>query len=629
MTHTLSKVILPSAGDAEILPLYLRPGSADVIVEGRRSVRIPAGSTVSFGTYFNAFPAAYWRAWTGLSEVRATITARGAGSARVIRSDANGTHTPIAEVPLSEEAVSVVVPIPGSDDVGWIWFDIVAAATEVVLVEASWETDIAPQRRARGTIGITTFNKPDYCVANLTEIGNSADLREALERVIVVDQGERTVASEAGFETAAALLGESLAVVRQQNLGGSGGYARAMAETLAIDDADFVMFIDDDVSIEPEALRRAIVFSSYTTSPTIVGGHMLDLLDRTKLYAWAEVVDVEPFMWHAVDDERMPVDLAESDLRDTAFLHRRQDADYNGWWMCLIPRSVIEAIGLPLPVFIKWDDAEYGIRAAARGFPTVSLPGAALWHISWVGKDDQFDWQAYFHARNRIVAALLHSDRPHGGTLLTHSRRADLKHLLAMQYYPVALRHRALEAVLSGPDHLHRELAGVLSAARDLAGEFDETRPSSLPGGAVPAWSSGSEDMPGGLRLRLFMAWTLVRLWFHRSRPAAAQRPELTVTAGQAKWWRLAVFDSVLVRMAASGAAHLYVRDRDRHRRMMRESGRLHRSLHRRWAELAREYRASDIVSERRWASTFAGAGGPIETRSEPARTPGSKEPLR
>ena len=33
--------------------------------------------------------------------------------------------------------------------------------------------------------------------------------------------------------------------------------------------------------------------------------------------------------------------------------------------MCLIPRVVIEEIGLSLPLFIKWDDAEYGLRAKA------------------------------------------------------------------------------------------------------------------------------------------------------------------------------------------------------------------------------------------------------------------------
>ena len=41
-----------------------------VTILGRTSVRVPARSSVSFATYFNAFPASYWRRWTTLEAVR-------------------------------------------------------------------------------------------------------------------------------------------------------------------------------------------------------------------------------------------------------------------------------------------------------------------------------------------------------------------------------------------------------------------------------------------------------------------------------------------------------------------------------------------------------------------------------
>ena len=50
-------------------------------------------------------------------------------------------------------------------------------------------------------------------------------------------------------------------------------------------------------------------------------------------------------------------------------LHRRIDVDYNGWWMCMIPRQVAEELGQPLPLFIKWDDADYGLRAGRARLP--------------------------------------------------------------------------------------------------------------------------------------------------------------------------------------------------------------------------------------------------------------------
>ena len=76
----------------------------------------------------------------------------------------------------------------------------------------------------------------------------------------------------------------------------------------------------------------------------------------------------------------------------------------------MIPRQVAEELGQPLPLFIKWDDADYGLRAAEHGYGTVTMPGTAIWHMAWSDKDDAIDWQAYFHLRNRLVVAAMHWD---------------------------------------------------------------------------------------------------------------------------------------------------------------------------------------------------------------------------
>src|SRR5690606_3498946 len=97
----------------------------------------------------------------------------------------------------------------------------------------------------------------------------------------------------------------------------------------------------DDVEIEPESILRAVRFSRYSVNPTIVGGHMFDLGKRTVLHAFSEVVAPDPFMWGPPDRSHERHDLAESSLRDTRWLHRREDSEFNGWWMCLIPTAVI------------------------------------------------------------------------------------------------------------------------------------------------------------------------------------------------------------------------------------------------------------------------------------------------
>ncbi len=633
MAHVLQKTVLPLDRDPDLLPLYVDPETWTSIDEepvrvsnlarlgnilGRTRARVVAGRRVSFGTYFNAFPASYWQHWTVVREVRLTVRMTGPATILVYRSTGGGISQRIdtREVSGTSE-VSFDLKLDQYSDGGWIWFDVAADEESAVFEGAEWSTEQEPVRSGKASIGITTFNKPEYCVETLAALAEAPDVLELLDRIFVIDQGDKRVDARAEYPALASRLGETLQVVHQPNLGGSGGFARAMTETLKRPESDFVQLLDDDVRIEPESIRRSIVFGRYAATPTIVGAHMFDLLDRPKLHAWAEVVDDVPFMWRTLYQERMPHDFSVANLRQSPTLHMRLDADYNGWWMCLIPTEIIREIGLALPAFIKWDDAEYSLRARDAGYPTVSVPGVALWHVSWVGKDDSIDWQAYFHARNRIVAALLHSRTPQGGTLLRHSRRVDLKHLMMMQYYPVELRHRALRDVLSGPAHMRAGLATAMPAARAITKDFPETvihKETEVPlrsrfGRQVyKRMPRGEFDSPTGLRLRWFTVSTLVAHWLHAPRAENVAQPEVEFGKGDAHWWRVPRYDSALVSTADGSGKNIYTRDRAKFRRMLVDSVRLHRTLRRRWAELSAVYRAelATLTSDEEWHQTFA-----------------------
>ena len=281
----------------------------------------------------------------------------------------------------------------------------------------------------------------------------------------VIDQGSDKVTHRPGFDEAAKKLGDLLEVVEQGNIGGSGGFARAMDETVRAGRADYVLLMDDDVRLDPEGILRAATFADLARRPTIVGGHMFSMYDRSLLHAFAEAIEPHKWWWGPSPNTKARHDFGRRNLRNTPWLHRRAESDYNGWWMCLIPTTVIREIGLSMPVFIKWDDAEYGVRARDRGFPTVSLPGVAAWQVPWDDKDDARNWQAYYHLRNRLVSALLHSPAPKGGAVISESLERQLQSLLSMQYSTVALRLLAVEDVLTGPGHMHREIATKLAAA--------------------------------------------------------------------------------------------------------------------------------------------------------------------
>ena len=244
--------------------------------------------------------------------------------------------------------------------------------------------------------------------------------------------------------------------------------------------------MDDDVVCEPEGIIRAITFGDLARRPTIVGGHMFSIYSPSRLHSFGEIVQPWRFWWQSPPDVFTDWDFAARNLRSARWLHKRIDVDFNGWFMCLIPREVLDEIGLSLPLFIKWDDSEFGLRAKAAGYPTVTFPGAAVWHVPWTDKNDALDWQAYFHHRNRFVAALLHSPYPRGGRMVRESLNHQIKHLVSMQYSTVELRHQALEDVLAGPDRLHDDAADQAAARSTRSASSSATRSSQADPDAFP-----------------------------------------------------------------------------------------------------------------------------------------------
>ena len=446
-------------------------------LSARFGLYVPEQSLRSFGTYFNAFPASYWRRWTPVREVTLSVTTRGAGQIIVYRSNARGAIQRHDMVTVTREGVSRFdLPLTAFGDGGWYWFDVITGEAPLTVLGAQWTAD-ASAARTEGTfsIAMTTMDKVSYCIDNISLISKDSDLRDKLDVMYVVDQGSDRLRDHAEIAELQDAMGDQLRIIEQGNIGGSGGFSRGMYEASTNGSSTYVINSDDDLDIEPESLLRMLTFADYTRTPMLVGAHMFDLNNRSVLHAFGESVDpwaIQPRV--TIPESTLGHDFAAAPLRSTPWLHRRADVDYNGWWSCLIPTETVRAIGLSLPVFIKWDDAEYGLRAKKAGYPTVSLPGAGVWHMSWVDKDDLVGWQAYFHERNRIITALLHSPYSRGGRVVRESQFMDVKHLISMQYFTEAGRLMAQKDVLEGPDALHPSIGTKLPEIRAMASSFDD-----------------------------------------------------------------------------------------------------------------------------------------------------------
>lgn len=660
--RTLQRVILPGDHNQDVLPLYVETRTArgqdatpgkDVgqvdddkgapavqetspvpsasetwtarIMDGepsRRSCIIYTGRRASFGTYFNAFPASYWRRWTRADGVTLRLRLAGDATVMIYRSTSKGHSWPEQSVHVDDDTPQTLefeLSLEPFMDGGWYWFDILAGDRPATLEEGDWSAVTDRLAPGRFTIGITTFNRPDYCVDQLRKLGQADDVLEILDEILIIDQGTQRVEDHPDFAEAAKGVADRLRMIDQGNLGGSGGFSRAMDETVRAGQSDYVLLLDDDVITEPEGMLRATTFADLARRPTIVGGQMFSLYDRSVLHAYGETVAKYRWFWGPAPNTKHGHDFADASLRQTPWLHRRIDVDYNGWWMCLIPTEVVRELGLALPVFIKWDDAEYGLRASAAGYPTVTMPGVAVWHMPWHEKDDTVDWQAYYHRRNRILAGLLHSPYERGGRLVTESFETQIRHLLSMQYYPAESGLQAIEDLLDGPDRLHQDLRGKLTQLREMrAGYADQQKAKDIENfppvhrrkpprkGKAPTSPSGRVGL---LRKALLAA-------ARQALPVddlARQHPQATVAHQDAQWWLLSRYDSALVSAADGTGAAWHQRDRDAFRSLLQRSLAVHARLLREWPQLRERYRAAapDFTSPERWRETFEASRSP------------------
>ncbi|ORA08888.1 glycosyltransferase [Mycobacterium asiaticum] len=619
----LSRIILPRPGEPlDVRKLYLEESSTNsrrAHATSRTSLQIGAESEVSFATYFNAFPASYWRRWSICPAVVLRVELVGTGRVDLYRTKATGARIFIEgrEFAGSEDQPQVLeieVGLRPFEDGGWIWFDI-TTDTKVTLVSGGWYAPMPAPGTANIAVGIPTFNRPSDCANALSELTADPLVDEVIGAVIVPDQGTRKVRDHPNFPAAASKLGARLSIHDQPNLGGSGGYSRVMYEALKNTDCQQILFMDDDIRIEPDSILRVLAMSRFAKSPMLVGGQMLNLQEPSHLHIMGEVVNRSNFMWTAAPHTEYDHDFAEYPLSDkedkSKLLHRRIDVDYNGWWTCMIPRQVAEELGQPLPLFIKWDDADYGLRAAEHGYPTVTLPGAAIWHMAWSDKDDAIDWQAYFHLRNRLVVAAMHWDGDISGLVRSHLK-ATLKHLACLEYSTVEIQNRAIDDFLAGPEHIFSILESALPEVHRLRKAYPDAVV--LPAASeLPAPLNMTREMKPPVN-PVTISYRLARGILHNMKaadPAHHVRPEYNVPTQDARWFRLCTVDGVTV-TTADGCGVVYrQRDRAKMLSLLFQSIRRQRKLARRFDEMRRVYREALPVlsSKQKWETVLLPSG--------------------
>jgi len=454
--HVLQTTLFPTPGLPEALylrahnPRWPRAVSPITTAEGKTHVALAGGDILSTDTFFGSFYRAYWQAYTAVRDIAVVVHFRGRGKVRVFEDAGKGVvllcqydlDTPGLQRHLIRfSPVSLDSTLFGGEPTSRLFVEIEAKRTgEVHGIE--FGTPEAPLRAASLSIGLCTFNQEVYFARTLTRIAGLAAASDAIRAVHVVNQG-------APFKSGLIrnlLVAPKIHGITQRNLGGCGGFTRSLAEELAAEaPASHHLMMDDDIVLDERMILRALRFLVYADRDIALGAGMIDSLRPTVMYEAGAFLrndnTIHPYCHN--------VDLADS----AQFWHFNTPVktDYNAWWFCILPVEQARALALPVPVFIRGDDFEYGQRLARAGVPTVTLPGIAVWHEPFYAKPS--GWQDYYDLRNRLIFGATYGDKV---------RQLSLAHVLGLittailthNYASAELRMRAVTDFLLGPDKL-------------------------------------------------------------------------------------------------------------------------------------------------------------------------------
>jgi galactofuranosylgalactofuranosylrhamnosyl-N-acetylglucosaminyl-diphospho-decaprenol beta-1,5/1,6-galactofuranosyltransferase len=168
--------------------------------------------------------------------------------------------------------------------------------------------------------------------------------------------------------------------------------------------------------------------------------------------------------------------------------------------------------------------------------------------------------------------------------------------------------------VLAGPEGLHDLLPSTLPALKDMIKGYDDatylTDPDALPEvkrHKLPRKGKEPSPVISG-RAATLQALLQPLRQLRKPRELAQTFPEAEIMAQDAKWHKVARYDSALVSLPDGSAQAFYRRDREKFKDLMKKTVAVHKELATNWDELAERYRAAlgDITSPGTWEKTFS-----------------------
>ena len=294
--YVLQEIVLASRAVALAPKLYMSD-LGGVVRRQAEQLLLDAGAKVGFNTYANSFFASYWEQYTDLRRISLSGKMQGKGVLHLFRSTPQGQTITIGEYPVEDIFhihFDLFSYLPDTGASGRIFFDL-EAVTEVTVERIAFAAFSPPPRDVSFSLGICTYGKVRH-VSNLVLSLEEYVKRggTALSEVFVVNNSGDNSDLPVLQKLAARMPITSL--IAQDNIGGAGGFARTLHESLKSKTSTHHIFMDDDVFLDTRMLDRLRAFVSYCREPHVVGGQMMNMSDPCMLYEGGANLDYWGFL---------------------------------------------------------------------------------------------------------------------------------------------------------------------------------------------------------------------------------------------------------------------------------------------------------------------------------------------
>jgi len=454
-----------------ILQNLILPQAADTAKMYAVSEKIHTGfpinlrkeESVSFAAFFNYFSLSKWKKYTSVKDVYVFIKCEGKFNLSIDHHVLDGEYEKASNIFSFESDGDADVKLPALPEAGLLSISVTSLSDNSALFGGGFRTEAEPQNNIKMAVNICTYRREKEIEEKigtlLPAIGPAGNLYGNVE-IFIVDNGN-TLGSE--------LNSEKIHIIPNKNLGGSGGFSRGMTEIMSTKRFTHILMNDDDASFDPESLYRTRSFLSFLKEEyrdAQIGGAMITDEEPNAIYeSGASYTERGLFPKKKGLNVGDTVGCLVFDVED--------EIDYFGWWYLVMPISRIDDIGYPLPLFIKEDDVEYGIRK--RSSAMITLNGVSVRHGSFESKFSVSNY--YYYARNRLAIGCVSGNlkRKDAAWMLNNA----LFEAICYRYGCAEMMLRGIKDFMKGPEFVFDHCSeGPVRPAPIDTGRVEELRKS-------------------------------------------------------------------------------------------------------------------------------------------------------